>query len=107
MAGADTKAKVFSLLRKYIRQTNGVSDKRKTFAVTCADADQQCRQNIPVGFEPHRDILCYERVTRAEVLGAPVRRGNAGDRWSPLRGRSFYGEAGGVEDNVAGDRWSP
>ena len=34
---ADIKAKVFSRRRKYIRQTNGVSDQRRTFAVAGAD----------------------------------------------------------------------
>ena len=36
-ACADTKAKVFSRRRKYIRQTNDVSDQRKAFAVAGAD----------------------------------------------------------------------
>ena len=34
---ADIKAKVFSRRRKYLRQTNGVSDQRRTFAVAGAD----------------------------------------------------------------------
>ena len=34
---ADIKAKVFSRQRKYLRQTNGVSDQRRTFAVAGAD----------------------------------------------------------------------
>lgn len=38
MAGADTKVKVFSRRRKYLRQTNGVSDQRKRFAVAAAGA---------------------------------------------------------------------
>ena len=32
------KVKVFSRQRKYLRQTNGVSDQRKRFAVAAADA---------------------------------------------------------------------
>ena len=108
IAGADTKAKVFSRLRKCVRQINGVSDKRKTFAVTCADANKQCRQNIPVGFEPHRDILCYERATRAEILGGAGASRECGRPMVAPAGAEFLrGGTGGVEDNVAGDGWSP
>ena len=39
ITGADIKAKVFSRQRKYIRQTNDVSDQRKMFAVAGATFD--------------------------------------------------------------------
>lgn len=46
-----------------------------------------------------------KKISIERLLSFDVKK--TGDPWSPLRVRSFYGEAGGVEDNVAGDPWSP
>ena len=75
------KVKVFSRRRKYLRQTNGVSDQRKRFAVAAAGA-KSVKDNVYfVGATSGRP-----RFVKKLFVSAALLQGWTGDRWSPLQG---------------------
>lgn len=57
-----------------------------------------------MGFEPHRDILCYERATRAEILGGAGASRECGRPMVAPTGAEFLGGNGRSRGQCCGRR---